>query len=280
MAGIGANTGAIAWGNPVNRMCPLNRGLVDWWLATPQRGLGFSATWRDLCGNNHGTLTNMDPATDWVASSHPGGFGSLDFDGSNDYVLNSSMFSAPSPTSCTLMAWVYKTGLVGNDNILVLQTSSSGVQSIGIATVGDKASMFSGDGGGYTVSSGSTTLATGEWYHVAAVFESATLRTLYLNAKSETTSAVSRTPGNLTYIAIGAFVATGPTDFTAGALDDLRIYSRPLSAGDIAAVYSDSLRGYPATLNRVRRPMYGESGGGGGGGVFNPYYYHLAGAGA
>jgi len=39
---------------------------------------------RDSSGNrNHGTLTNMDPATDWVGTPYGGG---LNFDGSNDRI--------------------------------------------------------------------------------------------------------------------------------------------------------------------------------------------------
>ena len=57
------------------------RGLVGAWV--PAMG-SSGATLYDVSGyGNHGALTNMDPATDWVA----GGKGTaLDFDGSNDYV--------------------------------------------------------------------------------------------------------------------------------------------------------------------------------------------------
>ncbi len=33
---------------------------------------------RDLMQRNHGTLTNMDPSTDWVGSNRPGGWGAFD----------------------------------------------------------------------------------------------------------------------------------------------------------------------------------------------------------
>ncbi len=45
-------------------------------------GAGFTA--HDTSGNgNHGTLTNMDPATDWVSDQG----GALDFDGLQDFVV-------------------------------------------------------------------------------------------------------------------------------------------------------------------------------------------------
>jgi hypothetical protein len=45
---------------------------------------GGGSTLYDIAGSNHGTLTNMDPATDWVMTEK--GW-ALDFDGSNDGVL-------------------------------------------------------------------------------------------------------------------------------------------------------------------------------------------------
>lgn len=57
-------------------------------------GLGpTGSTLRDWSGvNNHGTLTLMDPATDWVVS---GGGYALDFDGTNDYVSVANIASLP-----------------------------------------------------------------------------------------------------------------------------------------------------------------------------------------
>lgn len=51
--------------------------------------------------NNWGTLTNMDPATDWVVS---GGAYALDFDGSNDNVTTLSTF-APGAGPMTVAYW-------------------------------------------------------------------------------------------------------------------------------------------------------------------------------
>lgn len=62
--------------------CPgLWDGLVGAWVAS----LGpTGSTLFDVSGrHNHGTLTNMDPATDWVPTQH--GW-ALDFDATDDYV--------------------------------------------------------------------------------------------------------------------------------------------------------------------------------------------------
>lgn len=59
----------------------LRQGLVGAWV--PSLGV-TGETLRDVSGRGYpGKLTNMDAATDWQTS----GGGSLDFDGTNDYVL-------------------------------------------------------------------------------------------------------------------------------------------------------------------------------------------------
>jgi len=57
----------------------LPRPVGEWWFNEGSGGLV-----QDASGNgNHGILTNMDPATDWVPTTR--GMG-LDFDGTNDGV--------------------------------------------------------------------------------------------------------------------------------------------------------------------------------------------------
>src|SRR5688500_4148301 len=89
----------------VNLSHPLNRGLVGWWL--PGFGGRTGQVLRDLSGNHtHGTLTNM-ASDDWIpATGRPGGFGALNFDGSNDHVLNSSPSSLLNGmTGLTISFW-------------------------------------------------------------------------------------------------------------------------------------------------------------------------------
>ena len=77
--------GIIDWGYAVNWSNPLSRGMSGFWLAGfNQTGFG-SVRLRDIAKRNHGTLTNMNPASDWVFDNQ---LGALDFnaDDVNDYV--------------------------------------------------------------------------------------------------------------------------------------------------------------------------------------------------
>jgi hypothetical protein len=80
------------------------RGCVGAW----NPGLGPTGlTLRDWSGRgNHGTLTNMDAAGDWVRS---GGRYALDFDGVNDYVITSAISSTVDLSTTkpwTVAAWI------------------------------------------------------------------------------------------------------------------------------------------------------------------------------
>ena len=50
----------IDWGHP------LSRDQVDWWMFNEGAGSKIS----DIISGRHGTLTNMDPASDWVGSPY------------------------------------------------------------------------------------------------------------------------------------------------------------------------------------------------------------------
>src|SRR5687768_14585466 len=68
-------------GSRLDRRHPLSRGLVSRWLLNEGGG---ATAWNIANPNNHGTLTTMDPTTDWVAS--PRGM-VLTFDQTNDHIV-------------------------------------------------------------------------------------------------------------------------------------------------------------------------------------------------
>lgn len=69
-----------------------------------------TSTLNDLIGSAHGTLTNMDPPNDWVATTAAGGVRALDFKGAgagnNDRVITSGAFSFGT-SDFAVSFWVY-----------------------------------------------------------------------------------------------------------------------------------------------------------------------------
>lgn len=181
---------------------------------------------------NWGTLTNMDPATDWVVD---GGGYALDFDATDDGVPISG--DVPTDGNITVSAWVKRTGVPLNNNSIVC--AKGGLQ-------GDSNSTFAlywnvTLGWSWFVVNASNTLAivrsntasaTGEWIHVCGVASSGGML-LYINgvlansasggtakSSSHTTRLASLTDAVTTY---GGNVI----------LDDVRVYSRALTSEEV-----------------------------------------------
>jgi hypothetical protein len=145
------------------------RGCVGAW----NPGLGPSGlTLRDNSGyGQHGTLTNMDAAGDWVPSD---GRYALDFDGTNDYVdygVRPNIYGL-SRFSCSF--WIYKTANSAGWVLNRYNTSAAG------GTVGDYFGVTAGTSmprviaefTGTTVSDyaafqSADVITLNEWHHVA-----------------------------------------------------------------------------------------------------------------
>lgn len=101
---------------------------------------------------------------------------------------------------------------------------------------------------------GTTTLVANTWYHVAATFDGRQW-TLYLNGNFEnsTTIATSTLVSGTGDLNIGAY-ASGSYHFN-GAIDDVRIYNRALSAAEIKNLYQSKLFNRYFTIQNVCRKI-------------------------
>lgn len=232
MAATAINYRALA-----NRTTPLNRGLLGWWLTLPRfRGSQLI----DLLGQNHGVLTN---GTTWgSAAGRSGGFGSMVFDGSDDFVDMPS-FDASALTAFSCSFWLKTT------DTDAVPFSWADFRFARIGATANKLS-FSVDGGvtGSTVTASNVT--DGLWHHIA-YSSTASAQSLYFDAVSESTATETLNTANSGIIRLGAF--TGGTRPMVGQMDDVRVYNRAISADEVRRLYNDSRAGYWETLNRVRR---------------------------
>ncbi len=146
---------AISFGATL-RTPPNNLGLVGYW--SMEDGRGSTAT--DFSGSgNSGTLTNMDPATDWVSGRRGA---ALELDGSDDYVNFGSVGSSIN----TFSFWIkpttdnqYITQLNGSTNV---QISSGSIQANGFSSPTI-----------YVDGQNSSSVSIGEWNHVTITIDSA-----------------------------------------------------------------------------------------------------------
>ena len=98
---------------------------------------------------------------------------------------------------------------------------------------------------GYFATTTNTTLALNQWYHVAVTFQAAQQWTVYVNGQAQSISVGAGTGDGQAFnhgICLGSLQYLGsPTGFR-GFMDQVSVQNRLLSAADVAAVYSSTLR--------------------------------------
>ena len=190
----------------------------------------------DLSGNaNNGTMTNMDGATDHI----PGVIGNgLDFDGADDHVVVPQAASLNFSTSHSMTLWVRPAAWPAsgqNATFLAKRTFANYYFEMGDTGL---ASGGFYDGGTYRGFTAPGALALGTWYHLAAVFDdTGNTYKVYINGVEVLNTGAAWVPqvqvGNLY---IGTLEAS--IQFFTGALDEIRLYNRALTAGEIGDIYN------------------------------------------
>ena len=234
----------------------LHKGLVGAWC--PSLGV-TGRTLRDVSGrNNHGTLTNMDPATDWVVS---GGKYALDFDGVNDYttIPMNPIFNMPNVK--TISAWMYaraydgsfqNNDIVNTDNIDTANRTWQWGARDGNNNDTDAALVifsFGTGGGDRSIGTSNEVLTVNRWHHIAMTtvdgLVTASSVFLYVDGISQATT--DNSTGS--YIGPNQLTTNNPLNFGRrpgnasldlhfnGQLDDIRIYNRAVSAPEIRQLY-------------------------------------------
>jgi hypothetical protein len=212
------------------------RGCVGAWAPC----LGPTGlTLRDWSGfGNHGTLTNMDAATDWVAVS---GRYILDFDGTND---NVSMSNLPATTQWSVSAWVmHRTNATIYSMPVCITFGSSA--SNGIANrLGNWVGMRQDSLGLFAQSQ---PIVTGRLYHIVATWNG-TGGQLFVDGAIASGGAISDSGYAVTGTKLGDGFSTNKTN---GQIDDVRVYNRVLSSSEIRLL--SSRRGIAYELAPRRR---------------------------
>lgn len=182
---------------------------------------------------NWGTLTNMDPPTDWVVS---GGQMALDFDGVNDRVECNAIQSFTG--DCTWLCWFRHTATGSDQCLITTRNILTGGSRNGVAIYlrgGGSANIeaeFAISGTRYTAQVSADT-SNGNWY--LAVGRRIAGRTFLDVAKVGSATSSGTSTATITH-------EVGPTfglwrDYATAAfsvqIDDVRFYNRAISQGEI-----------------------------------------------
>jgi hypothetical protein len=237
---IAAHTSALGADDP---------NLVGWW--TLDEGVGTTT----LDSSGHGNDATFRGNPQWVAD---GKFGSaIQFNGTTDYL------AAPDSDSLdikgdqlTLAAWVRANSWATSH--FIRKVADTGTDAIYFIRV--QATMLRTDlatSAGTTIVQGTTPVPANEWVHVALVYDGAEAR-LYLRGAVDGRAAVS---GKIAESNNELRIGRGePAGYFNGMIDDVRVYNRALTDGEIKALDPPKLQAYkpePAHGDRaVATPLF------------------------
>lgn len=256
--------GDIDWAHPLNRQHPMVVGAEAILRGSPNhRG----KRWYDItCHGNHGTLVNMHPASDWVPGPVPGTV-ALDLDGVNDHVdIPSALGITGYPFS--FGCWVRADGTTGPYVFLSLTYSADTAVYWAIDIRGGKFSLVARNTS-WSNAASTTSVVAGQWYRVDAVFHSATDKRLYVDGVHEATHTKSVAwSGSVDQFFVGRLRATDLANMFDGAVADVTVYNRAISADEHKWLYDNP--GLEPMLNKIEPTRKAAPVTGGGGSGFNP----------
>lgn len=149
---------------------------------------------------------------------------------------------------CSFACWINPAAFLGVPGVMFV-TDSLANNRLGmfINTTGTVAAQS--DQASTSVAATSViTLTAGTWYHLVAVFASATSRTLYINGASAATNATNNTPTGLASSSY-ASIATG--HMLNGTIAYPGIWGVALSAGDVTSLYNAGAGADPSTVQHA-----------------------------
>lgn len=246
----------------INIRFPGAINLTDWWIALPT--LTGSIKWYNIIRANHGTLIGMSntSTSGWSRPLNQAHVAQVNFDGTNDYVatsVNPHIIDATSPF--TLCAQVYATGAGGNGEgtIITTRTSDAPWDGINFSWAGGRVRLYVQTFTDKRVGIlGTATLSQSTWYHLCGVYTgSATIGglTLYNNGAvlASGTELNDGAPDSLPtrLWRIGADHAATPLDMFQGSMNDIKVFNKALTAGEILSIYGQAKEGYPGLFEPV-----------------------------
>jgi len=207
-------------------------GLVAAWM--PSLG-STGGTLRDVSGNeNHGTLTDMDPATDWVTTEK--GL-ALDFDGSDDYVsLGNSSDWNPGAGDFTWNGWIYPNDWKISWNPFFVAGQTTGGFWLGQIT-GSRDFVVRAYADTNLLTA--TNIANDEWSYVQIVRRNTQAKLYFNNTLVDSDTVTYSFASGNAYL--GSDGGSNPAEKFQGNITNVSIYNRALGDTELRQLYADSL---------------------------------------
>jgi hypothetical protein len=177
--------------------------------------------------SNWGTMTNMDPPTDWVVQD---GQYALDFDGANDYVAAGTS-GFVNLTQVTIATWVRLTSTA--DEMIFNVRPTNTILNFFVFAGGVN---LRGGGGALTLTVAVPAGLTNNWRHLVATINGTSASIFYegTSIASGTVTAIGASP---TGVDIAAFTDFGAGYYLAGQMSEITAWNRALTPNEIRQLY-------------------------------------------
>jgi len=234
------NTIFTNWVNPSASLIPTN-GLVSYWSFDD----ALSGTVIDSGpGGNDGTV--FGPTATTGVKSLPGT--AYSFDGTSNFIDAGSDASLSPTEAITVGAWVKITGAPGSGRMIIAKGGDIEQYAISLSAANKfrphlKVAACPGGvtcyGTGWIYPDGSMTPAIDTWYYVVETYDGSTL-SLYVDGALDSSWVINQ---SIDYVSTANSLRIGNLQgvgyYFAGAIDQIRIYSRALSAIEVTNIYNE-----------------------------------------
>lgn len=221
-------------------MGDITTGLAGLWAL--DEGSGTSTA--DSSGNsNTGTLVG---GASWVAGHI--GAGAVSLNGSTGRITVASSASL-TVASMTVSAWVYIPTSISGNWETIIEHNRFGSNWYGLWKAGGTTKLhFRWGGGGSTFRDFTASISANTWYHAVGTYDAATdTAKIYLNGTLDTTITTAGAPSAATdLLTIG--MSNASAEFFPGTVDDVRVYTRALTAADVTDLYAYTGGGGPPAV--------------------------------
>jgi len=242
----GTRTASVSFGNNDSNENPYNFSIQGTGSSGGDITTGLIGHWRldDTSGTTAADSSGNGLTGAITGNPVKGGAGQVgaafDFDG-NDYISMGNPAALQLTGSMTLSAWVRIDAPLSGSPVIVNKRGDSTDQGWALRANGAGPLEFivAYSASGYAARKSSTTLAVNTWYQVVGVYNaSAQTMDVYINGVLDNGASAGTIPSAQRNSGQNVNIARQPTNanFWNGAIDDVRVYNRALSAADIAAL--------------------------------------------
>jgi hypothetical protein len=214
----------------------VTNGLVGWWKF--DEGSGTSAT--DSAGSNTGTINGGSSYVTGKVGPY-----ALSFDGSSGYVDTSINAGVTKTTPFSISAWAKKTPVSGSGEIVTTAIEDAPYDGVWFQWSANNKLVLSIVGNGSVEAiDASSAISAGTWHHVVTTYDgSQTIAGMKLYVDGSNIAVTNTTDNGFGTFTdrpwrIGTDRYTTPADYFNGSIDDVRIYNRALSAGEVLDLYN------------------------------------------